>query len=364
MKKKIVAMILAVVFMIGLAVPVMATEAGSSNPSQTSGISLEQAVERALTNSLTLQSAELSIERAKEVRDKVATGVDYTPTDNHSGEAAAAFEKLVSSDISYLMAKKTKSAAEDVLTYSVLSAYTNVLNALENYDYAQKSYNNSQLNLQVARLYYQLGISSTFDKDSAESLFKSAAVSLENAKLDLKSAYESLNKLMGLNADERPILSEKPAYSQLAIDNIDTEISRAVENNPDLWQKEQAVQQAKIKLNLLDLSTSSEPWEAVKLDVKKAQLTQADAKENVQQTVRSLYTSISLMEQNYISQQEVLKTAEDTLRVTKIKYDVGMATKVDIEAAELSVTAKRQAINKTIYSHELAKLKFRKPWIS
>src|SRR5665647_1139988 len=92
MKKKIVAMILAVVFMIGLVVPVMAAEAGSSTPSQVSSISLEQAVEMALTNSLTLQSAELSIERAKEVRDKVATGVDYTPTDNNSGEAAAAFE--------------------------------------------------------------------------------------------------------------------------------------------------------------------------------------------------------------------------------------------------------------------------------
>jgi outer membrane protein TolC len=323
---------------------------------------IEQAVDSALKNSDTIKSADYDIERGKEVWESASESVKYIPSGSESNTAgSSAYTSLVSADTSWRMTKKTRTLEGDKLVLSVYNQYVSVIKAIDNLNYAKETLKNTQWQWNVAQVSYREGITSQTQLDASNNQFKSAQNSLSLAEIALNTQYQALNKLIGLSSTERPVLTEKPDYSILKVENLETEVNRAWEQSPSLWKLGRNITSAELQLDLWN-GNSSEPYKAKEIDVLKANISLDDAKKQVAQGVRDLYNSICTLEETYKTQQEAIKLAEDTLRVKQVMFNIGMATKDDVQTAELALTKAKKDLNATIYQHEYLKLTFAKPW--
>lgn len=349
----------------GIVLPVNATETvETAGIGQQTGLTMTQAVDMALIHSNALKKADRDIDRSWEVRDFAADKVTYEPKGQSIGEASMYFTNLVARDIVWRMSKKTKDAEEDKIVLAVFNDYTNVLKAIDALKNAEDNMANAQWQWNVALNSYQQGVISSSQRTLAESQYNGAGALLKSAKQGLADAYQVLNKGIGLGPGERPVLIEKPEYSTLQVGDVEAAVQRAVENNPTIWMANQNVYLAGLQLDLYNWNDPyrTEPWEAKKIDIDKAELTTEDAKVQFKQFVRTLYNNIVNIEQGYTGKGEALKAAQEGLRVQKAMFEAGMATRGDILAAEATVTTKQKELNEMAYQHELLKLAFEKPW--
>ena len=326
-------------------------------------LTLDEAVNRALAKSNTLKSAEYDIERSEEVRESAADKVKYIPAGPTPDAAAAAFTNLVAKDLAWQMSKKTKDVKADAITLSVFQAYINVLAAQEKVAAAEKALADADWKRWAARVGYQVGTVSLSGKLTAEVNYDARAAALASARAALEDAYHKLNQLVGLNPDDRPVLKDQPQLIPIKVDDLEAEIQRRVEESPSVWLAERNVELARLALDLYDWTNPNrEPYRAKEIDVTKAELSAADAKDQLRQQLRSIYQNIVQIEQDYASLEQSLKLAQENLRIKKVYYEVGMATKGDLLAAEADVASLQLALRAKAYQHEVLKLAFDKPW--
>lgn len=326
-------------------------------------LTLQDAYNLAAKNSRALKKAELTVDRALEVKKFRLSQVSYTPSGPTPTEAAAAFTTAAMADTAYQMAVKSKSVAEDTLYLSVVQNYTNLLAAQENLEYSKKSLENAQLQNKINNLSLALGITSPIQYGISHSSYEAAQLALETAQTALDKAYTDFNNLLGINAAERPVLLDQPSFEPLNISNIETHISRVLNQDPNIWMKEQSVNLAAMELDLYNyMNPLRDPYAAEKIDVETAKLSAADMRSQMEYVLRTLYNSIKQLEEGYKMQEQALNIAEQSLALKKLMYEVGMASKVELSAAELEASKARQDLNKTAYQHMCLKLALEKPW--
>jgi outer membrane protein TolC len=362
MYKRLIFLILIFLLTIGVFPGVAAAELSGSSASQPEGITIEQAVNRALDYSKTVKGAELSIERTKETYDAASKKSTYTPTGPTSDAAISVFTGLISANISWTMAGKTKNAEEQKLALSVFNTYINVLKANENMDYAKEAMKNAQMQWNTAIISSQLGVLSQYQKNIVETKFKTAQNTLQTTKIAYNTAHEALNLLLGYTAETRAKLIETPAYSSLEIGSLEEEQTNAISNSTSVWQLDQAAYLAFVSLNLFDWSSTTS-YRTKEIDLDKANLSAAEAREQLKQKVRDLHNSILSNETSYSTQLDALNQSTENLIVKKLMYEIGMATSTDVNTAELELANLKKSLNATIYQHEYLKLCFAKPWI-
>lgn len=342
---------------------VMPASGASDEGAGTTGLTMDDAVNMALARSNSLREAQLNIDRSEEVRDNLANQLDYVPLGPTEEPYSNLYTGLASADIAYRMAKKTKTIEEDAVMMSTLQAYTDLLLAQENLDYAHQNLKQAGWQLNVGNLSYQQGMISQYEKNALQAAYEVAGKQAVSAEVALDSAYITFNNLIGMAAGDRPILAEKPGFNGIEVENLQTAINHVMNENPSVWLTDQYLKLAEVQLDLYDFTDSTlEPYTAKEIDVDKARLTAADSREQLEKLMRTIYNNILTLEEGYAMQQEAVKLAEEDLRIQKLKYEIGLATKTEVQAAEISLQEKNKALDQLIFQHELLKIAFEKPW--
>jgi len=360
--KKIMAVLLVMLLFTAIIAPAALAQDTATQTGERQ-LTLQEAYDLAAKNSRSLKQAQLAVDRALEVKDFRLNQVTYTPSGPTPTEAAATFTAAAMADTAYQMAVKSKGAAEDTLYLSVVQNYTNLLTAQENLEYSKKSLENAQLQNKINNLSLALGMTSPIQYGIGNSAYETAQLSLETAQTALEKAYTDFNNLLGINAAERPVLLDRPSFEPLNISNIETHISRVLNQDPNIWMKEQSVNLAAMELDLYNyMNPLRDPYAAEKIDVETAELSAADTRSQMEYMLRTLYNSVKQLEEGYKMQEQALNIAEQSLALKKLMYEVGMASKVELSAAELEASKARQDLNKTAYQHMCLKLALEKPW--
>jgi len=360
-KRVIVLMLAAFLICSGIA-PALA--ASGDEAAQPQGLTIEQAIEKALLHSRSIRQAAYDVDRAEELRDNLSRQLDYVPRGPTDYVIGQLYTGLVTADMSYRMAKKSLTMEEDKVVLSAYNAYTDVIKAGQELEYAQKSFNQAAWLKNIAYLSYTEGMASLYDKTAAEVQYQAAKNSLDSARQSLDNAYLALNQLIGLKPEDRPMLLDKPGFQPLEPVIIEEKIAQTLNASPSVWLAEQAARIAEVQLDLYDFTYSGqEPYEVKEVDLSKAKLSALEAKEQMSQFIRTLYNNLLTMEQGYASLEEAVRLAEEDLRIAKIKFELGMATKTDVQAAELALQAKQKSLDALAFQHEAWKMVFEKPWV-
>lgn len=331
-------------------------------------LTLQQAVEMALTNSKSLKKAEYDVDRGYEVRQKAADSVKWYPAGPISGEdeakAAAAFTGLVQADIGWQSAKKSYEAERDATAMSVQKAYYEVIKAQEKVRSAELALENAGWQQRLLKAKFAAGMAAKTNMVAGEAGLAAAKGALEAARKALDDAYQQFNLLVGLWPEDRPVLVDRPGFAPLKVDNLDAAVERAVEESPSVWLAKQNVDYYKLRLDLYPFNSSSatDPYKAWEIDVSKKELEAASTEEQFRRLVRSIYYAARQVEDSYAAQEQQVATAKENLRVTEVKYQVGMATQAEVVDAQAKLADAERSLLELACQHEVLKLAFAKPW--
>lgn len=347
-------------------IPVQATETPSAAP----GLSLNEAVSKALEHSDTVSKANKEVDRAKELSDYANSQLNYVPI-GHVGIPAVemAYTNAMANELTWQMSRPSLTAAEDQVVLSTCQKYWAVLNAQEKVKAATSSQASALRQLQNARAAEQVGISTVATQSpiqvvlAAEAQYVGAQATLTAAQNSLSSTYNALNQLIGLQPGEKPELSDTIKYEPLKVDNLERDVSSVLERAPAITQAQQMVEMKKYLKDITVYSSGSyRPSEARKIEIEQAELDAASAKKLLSLTTRSLYYQTMSLEEAYAGSLEAVKMDEENLRVKKLMLDVGMATEADVKAEEKKLEDARYNAFNLACTHAYMVMAYNKPW--
>lgn len=358
MRKVVVAVVLALVLLAGSVFPVLAQDNEAEQ-----GLTLEMAIDMALKNSVNLKLADYDVDRSNEVKEKAEQQANITVP---PGPITVGVWTVVTNahlqDLSWRMAQKTRDITWDTVVMSAFQGYIDVLKAQQELANAEKTFEKAALNQKLEEVRHRVGVSSSFTLSQVQAQYAAAKAALEAATKGLDTAYQNLNYLLGLQADKRLPLVDKPQYTPLIVTDLYSTIERTIADSPATWLKDSSVDMNKMIESIYDWSTATEPYAVKQIDVDKAELSATDARAQTRLLLQSLYAAIMNLEVNYVAADLGLKTAQEGLRIQQLMFVTGLGTKAEVLAAEEQVAKAQKALDDLVYQHEILKLTFEKPW--
>ncbi len=328
-------------------------------------LSLEEAVKRAIARSHTVRLAEYNVEQGEISREEAASKVNWTPLSGGNDEASRVFLSLVQQDINLQVSKQDRILEEDSIAYQVYQKYTEVLSAQEKLKAAEIALEYAQYQHLAAQIGFSAGTVSWQNVKSAQVNYNNQESNLAQSHSNLEQSYVQLNELIGLNGKQRPVLTDDLTWSPLEVSDLDLEITRRLSGNPTLWKAQKSVELAELSLQLYTVSgeVTGNNYRSRDLDISKAELSAAQTKAQLQQSLRNTYASICSLQEQYNTQQQALKLAEEQYQGLLLKYEMGLIPKGDLLASQTDLSSKGQSLKALVYQHELLKMKFAKPWV-
>lgn len=357
MSKRLATTVLAVILVFIMLSPALAKEPA------TPSLSLNDAINLALSNSESIVKAKKEVERTKTLRDYEFDEMDYQPMGPQGSPATeVAMSNLMSSDLTWRMSKKTMTAEEDSVVLSVCQKYWDVQKKNGAVISAEATLKQAEIDLKKALASHKVGLISNEELLGAETKLASARSTLEKARNDLDSAYSSLNQLIGLWSIDRPVLTEDVIYTPVDVKDLDTEVNRVLATSPSIWLATEKINMQKYLEELMFYSGKYKPADARRIESEQAELDALSAEESVDLLTRSLYYTIKSSEDSYPAAEQAVKLSEERLRLAKIKFAIGVATQSDIVDAEVSLVQSKQVLLELKQNHAYLKLAFQKPW--
>lgn len=351
-------------FFVMVSILLVFTWALPAEASESITLTLSQAIDRALRYSIDFQKAEADLDLAKTVRDETWDKWNAVLINTYIGQGAyislptgADPEAAVyKTDFNWRLQQKNREIAKDIVTAKVYKQYYAVLeqgcivktNRME----AQRD----SFRLTAAEARYRVGMESLVGLRNMRTQASASRAALDKAEKDLEQVYAVFNEIVGLPVESRPVLLDTVKYTPLKVADPDTEIARIVEDSLPVWTAREAVQLQK------DIYGKLNSYDVDKINLKKAELDEKGAEEQMRQLVRSLYYAVVSLETSHQAALEGLKSAQEALRAAKLSYELGLVTKVDVANAESALAVAEQTLFALACQHELMKMAFEKPW--
>jgi len=341
----------------------VATGGGGAGAQQ---LTLQQALSMAMATSPSLISSSYGIDQAKNKviqQTEPITGLSnltFTPSGNTSTATEGAFNTLVAANLSWQQAQKANQAGQDTVTYQVYSAYYTILQDEEALNAEQQSFNLEDLTQRVTNLEYQVGYTSQDAVVQENQKYAAAQATLATDQASLDTDYQKFNQLVGLATDDRPVLTDQPTFAPLVIGSLDAEVSRVLASDVNISNAQNTVTEQQEGMTIVSQDPAANAASADTLG--EAQQNLVNEQNNVSQWERNTYYSIQNLESSQDSLQQALTTAETNLQMYQVEYNVGIATKIDLETAQSSLTSAQLALLKNTVSHQLDVMTFETPW--
>ena len=284
----------------------------------------------------------------------------------------------------------------------VKKAYYALLLAKESYRVLKLNYDNAAYNNKTVTDKYNQGMASEFDKVRADVALKTQEPNLSSAKRAIDLATMMLKVIIGVDINEPMIFDGSLAdYEDEVINYQSNNIENlSLSNNSDLKQLQ--LNQEKLETSMKLIKSSSCPtlvlsgsyqymsmnndfdfanyhwfpysvvglslrvpitsWAATSFQIKEMKLSMAnlqDQKEyvenNLRVSVKNSVANINNAVDELASNKETMLQAEKAYDIVQKQYEVGMATWLDLNSAELTMTQARLLYSQSIYNYLTAR---------
>ena len=359
---RMLSILLTASFLIGI-IMVIPAEAYEPEPARPE-ISLNEAIALSLKNSKEVRKAELEIDRTETLKEYANDQLDYIPV-YATGTALVEipWANMLAADLTWQMSRRSSDATIDSTALSTCNKYWDVLRAAEKAEVAGLGNTAAKQQLAIAMVSRSQGIIAPFTLEQASLQSVEAAANLAAAENELENAYATLNQAIGLNYWDRPVLTDdEVAFNALKVENLQREISRVKATSPSLWLAQERVTMESYLKDIMLYTGEYRPYQARKIQYEQAELDAMSAEQLYEALVRNLYYGVLSLEEMVQLSQEAELVAKENLRLTQLRYDLGMAIKADVTNAELSWASAKSSYNEAVTQHNYMKLAFEKPW--
>lgn len=321
-------------------------------------LSLKEAIFRALYFSKSVEKAELDIEKAEDARSAASGAVLPTYYISYTPGTESLIFAAESAEFGYRSSQKSYDLTCDTVVLDVYSRYYAVLKAQEKVAAKEAALKALEKKLAVTQAMVHAGLATRTAIIGLEAQLAGAQAALAGAQSELDQAYVAFNQLVVLKPDERPVLTDTVTFTPLEADE-NTCAAWATGENPTVWIARYAVE---YKQTVQNYDTGDPNTVITDEDARKAELDAESAEEAAALLGRKLYHGVKSLEAAYAAALEGVAAAEENLRVTRVKFEAGLATSSEVVAAEADLTAARQNLFDLAAQHAYMKLAVEKPW--
>lgn len=313
--------------------------------------------------------------------------------------AAPTWYNLKLSQLDVNAAVENARASRISLINEVRKAYYGLLLAQDSYRVLQVTYANAEYNAKNISDKYEQGLASDFDKLRADVQVKNQKPQLTAAENSIYLATMMLKVLIGVDINEPLIFDGQLSDFEDEMNNyiIADAQSVSLAGNSDLRQLELTQEQLNTSLKLvkasacptlafsgnaqysamsndfnftwfpyaivgLSLNVPILSWAGTSYKIKQSKISITNLEEqkkylenNLRVSVNNSLTNMRNAVEDMVSNKETMTQAEKAYNIVQKQFDVGMATWLDLNSAELSLTQSRLLYHQSIYNFLAAK---------
>ena len=334
-------------------------------------LTYNDALQKALAYSYALKNAEKEIDKADESRDDYGEFFRYsepfgTGNSLEDAQIRQIYLGMLSADDKVRKAKRDLETTKEEITYQVKQAYNDVIQKEASKLYNEKALAVEELNFKLAKVQLTQGVISQVQYDQLANKLDGTKKTLEASEKALSQAKIKLNQLMGVSSNNTYALVDIPAFETMENADVDYQITKTLEKHPTIFELEQAKNLTQKSLDLYTYNSGSigENYETKRITVSTLGNQIAQTKDSIAQGVRTTYLNIKSLEDQYAILQTNLSNAEKSLQVTKVQYEVGQTTELDLRQKELQLADLQSKITDTVVKLDNLHAVFEKPWVA
>jgi len=312
--------------------------------------------------------------------------------------APAAWFNLKLSQLDVEMAMENARSSKIALINEVKKAYYNYLLAKDSYLVLQRNYENLQLSYEDISRKFEHGIASELEKMRAEVQLKSQIPGLKSAERGIELASMFLKVLIGVDITEAisfegALINFEEKMKETPLPDLN---ALNLSNNPDINKLDIAAKQLHTGIKILKASSSpvlalSGAWQysamsddlifkdykwfpysyitlgvnipitswtgtaykikSSKLNIKTLEDQKKYLEDNLKISVINSMNQINNAVEELESNRNTMLLAEKVYTVFQKQYEIGMATWLDMNSAEVALTASRLAYHQSVYNY-------------
>ncbi|KEF38836.1 outer membrane protein [Schinkia azotoformans MEV2011] len=334
-------------------------------------LTYNDALQKALAYSYALKNAEKEIDKADESRDDYGEFFRYsepfgTGNSLEDAQIRQIYLGMLSADDKVRKAKRDLETTKEEITYQVKQAYNDVIQKEASKLYNEKALAVEELNFKLAKVQLTQGVISQVQYDQLANKLDGTKKTLEASEKALSQAKIKLNQLMGVSSNNTYALVDIPAFETMENADVDYQITKTLEKHPTIFELEQAKNLTQKSLDLYTYNSGSigENYETKRITVSTLGNQIAQTKDSIAQGVRTTYLNIKSLEDQYAILQTNLSNAEKSLQVTKVQYEVGQTTELDLRQKELQLADLQSKVTDTIVKLDSLHAVYEKPWVA
>ena len=336
-------------------------------PPEIKTFTLAQAIKTALADNRQVELAALDVEKAQLTLDQALFAQKKTRDNLSNNNSSPDQDAVMATDVVPVQAQAVKAIADTAREYTlssikfdVESAYYAVLRAEKILQTAENSYKRTDVQYLQVQAKIKAGVSAKLDMISAEAQRKSAAADVNSAKASLAINRMAFNQTLGLPLDTLLTLTDKFDFQMSEIPDIAQVI--ATQDSRDLsyvTAKETLHSQQVGYAYYEDYYTPNTfLYRDAAYQLKQAEVSYDKAKATLELNVKTAALTLETAGENYNTLTKSLAQALEAYRLTKLRFDVGMATNYEVLSAEEALNQVELGLTNALFNFNLAKAQF------
>lgn len=323
-------------------------------------LTLEEALELVMEDSLQLELAELNLDKAAFLEDRDrrrARNIDSVFT----YDAALAKELVPRSALMGLrLAEKEREMIDNVIQMNTERAYIDLLKAQQDLANGKRALERAREQLRITRVSYEAGVVARGDLVGAQAAAASSEASLSGLASRHQSAMLRMADTLNL-----PLDTEIRAVSRFAYEPADIDVDKAVR---EALTDDIAVLAAREALALRELqfdiarryyTPNTYIYKEDNFNLQQSKLELEETKKGLEGNVRNAWYNMLAAESGYLALREGLAFSRENYRIAQLRYQEGMATRFEVEEAEGRLSEQEKDVSQMLYTYNLARAQFR-----
>lgn len=321
-------------------------------------LDIETAVEKALSNSTALKTANLSLAVSEEQLENSQFSVDY----NTGSDSLQSILSLIKNQASYRNSEEELKVQEQKIAYEMEQTFIDILNIQREIQIAEDSFKVEEKNLTISKLKSDMGLISQQEYNEALLSFEKSKVNIESQKTNLENLFTNLNIIIGesdtskqynllINIEYEPVELKSSIEDYAEARVLESVTIQNAKRNLSVAEQSYIVEQANISGTTTSLMQAEN-------SVATSEMNLSDTKENMEVQVINLYNTIKSLETNIENNKTELSNLKNNYEIAKIQYEMGKISEIELMQAENKVISMENTIINQIYEHSQNVKKF------
>ncbi|MBA4531849.1 TolC family protein [Brevibacillus halotolerans] len=325
-------------------------------------LTIEKAVQLTLENNLDYKKAKIAVDNAMIGANAAA----FTSTKikegmiEDVGTATSKYVGTVKAEGQEKLGKLALKRSEGSFKLGAEKLYFDLLNAEDDLTLKKQSLERSESQLKIAKAAFGVGTRAKTDVLQAEAGVAQAKATVAQAESAKDIARLELNKFMGVDLNKKWNLLTKQTSENVEVMDVEKAINKALKEHVDILTAQQEITNSEKELEVIEKYSilSGFGGQKAKNDYETNKLALTQAQNQVKVDLMQSYYNLNSIKTALEALKKGTEAATENYRLTKLRFENGLATAVEVVTAEEELSKAENSYQKNLHQLNLAVMSY------